>query len=98
MLFRKVFHQTARWIKCNSPEEHKKKQKNIELSKSINVILISQVPNVKERTSRFPCLEQDYYITLKLGCADRSFYELPAVVEFYKSNFIFTFFSQFGPR
>ena len=39
-------------------------------------------------------LTQDYYIMQKLGWADRSFYEVSAVVEFHKLPFIF---GQFGP-
>ena len=47
--------------------------------------------------SIFLLLRQDYYITLKLGCADRSFYEMSAVVEFHKSPFLFTLVTRFGP-
>ena len=42
-------------------------------------------------------LQQDYYITLKLGCADRNFYEMSAVDECHISPFIFTLFGPFRP-
>ena len=40
---------------------------------------------------------QDYYITLKLGWAYRSFFEMSAVVEFHRLPFISALFRQFRP-